>query len=94
MELYPESKAPKAAPGSIQGDFFSCVQAGSLQEANRKWKNFLSEYVPEDGFYEDAVHIRYVEWAQAEMERIRLLEKGDIAAEQRLIEKMKSLSGL
>ena len=91
-EVYPESSAPKVSPGSIQEDFFLCVQADSLQDAENKWTGFLSRHVPQDGFYEDAVHIRYVEWAKGEMERIRLLQNGDAEGEQRLVEKMMQLS--
>lgn len=91
-EVYPESKAPKLSPGSIQEDFFQCVQARSLADAEKKWTGFLSRHVPQDGFYEDAVHIRYVEWAKGEMERIRLLQNGDAEGEQRLVEKMMQLS--
>lgn len=93
-EVYPDSKAPKTVPGSIQQDFFLCVQADSLEDAEKKWAGFLSRHAPQDGFYEDAVHARYVEWAQGEMERIRLLQNEDAEGEQRLVEKMMKLSDL
>jgi len=59
------------------------------QLALRSWQRFVDEFDPKDGYFEDGMHARLVEWAKMELVRLQHRARGDVPAEQAQIAMMR-----
>lgn len=62
-----------APPGTVQADFYWAMQARTLGQAERRWKEYLNKHGPIDGGFEDAPHYTHFLKAQQELKRIYFL---------------------
>jgi hypothetical protein len=81
-QLNPEVLESPSSPGSLQGEFRAAAKMGGDQLALRSWQRFVDEFDPKDGYFEDGMHARLVEWAKMELVRLQHRARGDVAAEQ------------
>jgi hypothetical protein len=70
------------SPGSLQGEFRAAAKARGDQAARRSWQRFVDEFDPKDGYFEDGMHARLVEWAKMELVRLQHRARGDVQAER------------
>jgi hypothetical protein len=91
-QLYPESLKKTLVSGSLLGEFTAAAKARDELTALERWESFLDEFEPEDGYFEDAMHVRLVEWARMELVRLQLRLSGDHEAEDALIAKMRRVA--
>jgi len=69
-------------PGSLLGEFRAAAKARDDQAARKSWQRFIDEFEPKDGYFEDGMHARLVEWAKMELERLQHRASGDVEAER------------
>ncbi|MDX2505041.1 MAG: hypothetical protein QNL62_11290 [Gammaproteobacteria bacterium] len=81
-QLNPEVLETASSPGSLQGEFRTAAKVRGDQAARRSWQRFVDEFDPKDGFFEDGMHARLVEWAKMELVRLQHRARGDVKAEQ------------
>ena len=53
-----------------------------LGQAPSSWQRFVDEFDPQDGYFEDGMHARLVEWAKMELLRLHHRASGDVEAER------------
>ena len=88
-QLNPEVLESPSSPGSMQGEFRAAAKARGDQVAFRSWQRFVEEFDPKDGYFEDGMHARLVEWAKMELVRLQHRARGDVLAEQAQIAMMR-----
>lgn len=88
-QLNPEVLESPSSMGSLQGEFLTAAKARSDHVALRSWQRFVEEFDPKDGYFEDGMHARLVEWAKMELVRMRHRASGDVQAEQAQIAMMR-----
>ena len=88
-QLNPEVLESPSSTGSLQGEFLTAAKARSDQVALSSWQRFVEEFDPKDGYFEDGMHARLVEWAKMELVRMRHRASGDVQAEQAQIAMMR-----
>lgn len=88
-QLNPEVFEAMTQPGSLMGEFQAAARTRDEQSAMRNWQQFVDEFDPEDGYYEDGMHVRLVEWAKMELVRLQHRASGDSEAEQLQITRMR-----
>jgi len=81
-QLNPEVLESPSSPGSLQGEFRAAAKVRGDQAARRSWQRFVEEFDPKDGYFEDGMHARLVEWAKMELVRLQHRARGDVPAEQ------------
>jgi hypothetical protein len=81
-QLNPEVFETVDSPGSLLGEFRAAAKAGDDQTARKDWQRFVDDFDPQDGFFEDGMHARFVEWAKMELVRLQHRASGDLAAER------------
>jgi hypothetical protein len=81
-QLNPEVLESPSSPGSLQGEFRTAAMVGGDLAARRGWQRFVEEFDPKDGYFEDGMHARLVEWAKMELVRLQHRARGDVQAEQ------------
>lgn len=84
-ELYPAALQAEPPGDTLQGAFRLAAAARTVDEARRLWSNFLSEWDPPDGEFEDAMHAGLVSWARLERRRVDvfLADPSELAAVDR-----------
>ena len=88
-QLNPDVFESENSPGSLLGEFREVAKVRDDQAALNSWQQFLKEFNPQDGYYEDGMHARFVEWAKMEVVRLQHRANGDGEAEQAQIEVMR-----
>ena len=81
-QLNPEMLEIASSPGTLLGEFRAAAKARDDQTAARRWQRFVDEFEPQDGYFEDAMHARLVEWAKMELVRLHHRASGDVEAER------------
>lgn len=81
-QLNPEVLEIASSPGSLLGEFRTAAKALDDQAARNGWQRFVDEFEPEDGYFEDGMHARLVDWAKMELVRLHHRASGDIEAER------------
>ena len=81
-QLNPEVLEIESSPGSLLGEFRAAAKARDDQAARNSWQRFVNEFDPEDGYFEDGMHARLVEWAKMELVRLHHRASGDVEAER------------
>lgn len=81
-QLNPEVLDTAASPGSLQGEFHAAAKARDDQAARKSWQLFVDEFEPKDGYFEDGMHARLVEWAKMELVRLQHRASSDVEAER------------
>lgn len=81
-QLNPEVLESPSSPGSLQGEFRAAAKMRGDQLALGSWQRFVDEFDPKDGYFEDGMHARLVEWAKMELVRLQHRARGDVPAEQ------------
>ena len=81
-QLNPEVFETADSPGSLLGEFRAAAKAADDQAARKDWQRFIDDFDPEDGFFEDGMHARFVEWAKMELLRLQYRASGDVEAER------------
>jgi hypothetical protein len=81
-QLNPEVFETADSPGSLLGEFRAAAKADDDQAARNGWQRFVDDFDPTDGFFEDGMHARFVEWAKMELVRLQYRASGDIEAER------------
>ncbi len=81
-QLNPEVLGTSDSPGSLQGEFRAAAKARNDQAARKSWQRFVDEFDPKDGYFEDGMHARLVEWAKMELVRLQHRSSGDAEAER------------
>lgn len=84
-QLNPDVFETADSPGSLLGEFLAAAKAADDQAARDGWQRFVDDFDPEDGFFEDGMHARFVEWAKMELLRLQYRARGDIDAEREQI---------
>jgi hypothetical protein len=84
------TKATEPASGTMGGEFAEAVTRGPDRAA--RLRQFLKQYDPGDGDYEDAFHARRVRAAQFELMRLEYLAR-HIAAGDRLLARLQEVAG-
>jgi hypothetical protein len=79
-----------SSPGSLLGEFRAAAKARDDQAAVNSWQRFVNEFNPEDGYFEDGMHARLVEWAKMELVRLHHRATGDVEAERAQIAVMRN----
>ena len=77
------------SPGSLLGEFHAAAKTRDDQTARDSWQRFIDEFDPTDGYFEDGMHARLVEWAKMELVRLQHRASGDVDAEQAQIAEMR-----
>ena len=88
-QLNPEVFERPVSPGSLQGEFRAAAKSRNDQTARRNWQRFVDEFDPKDGYFEDGMHARLVEWAKMELVRLQHRASGDLEAEEQQIAMMR-----
>lgn len=78
-ELFPKTLRRELGQDSLQGAFYFAAAAKSQAAAQERWTKFLSDWAPAHGGFEDAMHARFVTWAELEMQRLQYLKAGDLS---------------
>ncbi len=81
-QLNPEVLETASSPGSLQGEFRAAAKARDDQSARKSWQRFVDDFEPKDGYFEDGMHARLVEWAKMELVRLQHRASGDVEAER------------
>ena len=81
-QLNPEVLEIASSPGSLQGEFRAAAKARDDQAARKSWQRFVDEFDPKDGYFEDGMHARFVEWAKMELVRLQHRASSDVEAER------------
>ena len=89
-QLNPDVPEITSSPGSLLGEFRAAAKARNDQEAVNSWQRFISEFDPQDGYFEDGMHARLVEWAKMELVRLHHRATGDVEAERAQIAVMRN----
>jgi len=89
-QLNPEVLEIASSPGSLLGEFRAAAKARDDQVAAKSWQQFVDEFDPEDGYFEDGMHARLVEWAKMELVRLHHRASGDVEAERAQIAIMRN----
>ena len=81
-ELYPTTLQADTPGETLQGAFRLAAAARTVDEARSRWSNFLSEWDPRSGEFEDAMHANLVTWARLERRRVEvfLADPSELAA--------------
>lgn len=88
-QLNPEVLEIASSPGSLQGEFRAAAKARDDQAARKSWQRFVDEFDPKDGYFEDGMHARFVEWAKMELVRLQHRASSDVEAERAQIAMMR-----
>lgn len=88
-QLNPEVFESADSPGSLMGEFRAAAKAGDDQTARNGWQRFVDDFDPQDGFFEDGMHARFVEWAKMELVRLHYRASGNVEAERLQIKIMR-----
>lgn len=72
-ELYPATLHAETPSDTLQGAFRFAATAQTVDEARSRWSDFLSEWDPPNGEFEDAMHANLVTWARLERQRVDVL---------------------
>jgi len=91
-ELSPATLTRPRTAGTLLGDFHTAADAREQNRAHDLWADFLARHDPADGYFEDAMQARLVEWTRMEVVRLNYLRAGDSAAVARQVEKMQSFA--
>ena len=81
-QLNPEVLETAGSPGTLQGEFRAAAKARDDQAARKSWQRFVDEFDPKDGYFEDGMHARFVEWAKMELVRLQHRASSDVEAER------------
>jgi hypothetical protein len=81
-QLNPEVLETAGSPGSLQGEFRAAAKSRDDQAARKSWQRFVDEFDPKEGYFEDGMHARLVEWAKMELVRLQHRASGDVEAER------------
>ncbi len=81
-QLNPEVFDTPGSPDTLQGEFLAAAKARDDQAARKSWQWFVDEFDPKDGYFEDGMHARLVEWAKMELVRLQHRSSGDVEAER------------
>ena len=81
-QLNPEVLEIESSPGSLLGEFRAAAKARDDQAARKSWQRFVDEFDPKDGYFEDGMHARFVEWAKMELVRLQHRASSDVEAER------------
>jgi hypothetical protein len=81
-QLNPEVLEIASSPGTLLGEFRAAAKVRDDQTAASSWQRFVDEFDPQDGYFEDGMHARLVEWAKMELVRLHHRASGDVEAER------------
>jgi hypothetical protein len=91
-ELYPKSLERDLNPKTLQGAFNFAAAAKSRSEAEQRWTQFLSNWKPENGEYEDAMQANLLRWGELEMQRLESLSHNNPSATEAANNRLRSLA--
>lgn len=90
-KLYPDAILSESNEPSLMSSFNYAAASNTLLDAEFRWKEFLRNWSPSNGEYEDGMHATLIEWGELELRRVHYLKNGNQPASQEVEELLNEL---